>query len=165
MKVKVRLARWSTGPTVNSAAARKLADEVLPEPDPWQHPPRYELKPAARSRFPENVIAIRQDSAPTMAEVRPIRQEQDRNRTVDQLTPEELVQGITHVLNPASAFLLALGLWRLGSDLGLTSAFVVSEGILSHWQVWIAAAGALQALGSTLRRKFADYRDQTRAAD
>lgn len=37
-----------------------------------------------------------------------------------------------------------LGLWRLGEDLGFLGDFVFPTGLLSHWQVWIAAAGAAQ---------------------
>jgi hypothetical protein len=38
----------------------------------------------------------------------------------------------------------ALGFWRLGQDLGFTGDFVFSTGLLSHWQVWLAAAAGLQ---------------------
>ncbi len=36
------------------------------------------------------------------------------------------------------------GIWRLGQDLGWAGDFVFSSGLLSHWQVWLTAAGALQ---------------------
>jgi hypothetical protein len=36
------------------------------------------------------------------------------------------------------------GLWRLGQDLDMLGDFVFSSGLLSHWQVWIAAAAATQ---------------------
>ena len=38
----------------------------------------------------------------------------------------------------------ALGFWRLGQDLGFTGNFVFSTGLLSHWQVWLAAAAGFQ---------------------
>ena len=38
----------------------------------------------------------------------------------------------------------ALGLWRLGTDLNWAGDFVVKNGFLSHWQVWIGTAAALQ---------------------
>ena len=31
-------------------------------------------------------------------------------------------------------------MWRIGTDLGWTGDFVFSDGLLSHWQVWIGAA-------------------------
>ncbi len=36
-----------------------------------------------------------------------------------------------------------LALWRLASDLRFASDFAITEGIFSHWQVWIAIALAL----------------------
>jgi hypothetical protein len=36
------------------------------------------------------------------------------------------------------------GFWRLGQDLDILGDFVFSTGLLSHWQVWIAAAAATQ---------------------
>lgn len=38
----------------------------------------------------------------------------------------------------------SLGLWRVGTDLAWTRAFVIQKGFLSHWQVWIGAALAMQ---------------------
>jgi hypothetical protein len=38
----------------------------------------------------------------------------------------------------------ALGFWRLGQDLDFTGNFVFSTGLLSHWQVWLAAAAGFQ---------------------
>jgi hypothetical protein len=37
-----------------------------------------------------------------------------------------------------------LALWRLGEDMGITGDFVFANGLLSHWQIWIAAAAAVQ---------------------
>jgi len=34
------------------------------------------------------------------------------------------------------------GIWRVGQDLGFAGDFVFSSGLLSHWQVWAAAAAA-----------------------
>jgi hypothetical protein len=38
----------------------------------------------------------------------------------------------------------SLGLWRLGTDLDWAGNFVFSTGLLSHWQVWIGTAIAVQ---------------------
>jgi TRAP-type C4-dicarboxylate transport system permease small subunit len=40
----------------------------------------------------------------------------------------------------AAVSCLGLGLWRLTSDLGWTGAFAIPDGLLSHWQVWLALA-------------------------
>jgi hypothetical protein len=38
----------------------------------------------------------------------------------------------------------AMGLWRIGADLDCAGDFVFQSGLLSHWQVWIAAAFGVQ---------------------
>jgi hypothetical protein len=46
----------------------------------------------------------------------------------------------------------SLGLWRMGADLDWAGAFVFQNGILSHWQVWIGAALAVQYMSWRLTR-------------
>ena len=48
------------------------------------------------------------------------------------------------LLTMASVSVASLGLWRLGTDLGWAGSFVFSHGLLSHWQVWIGVAVAVQ---------------------
>lgn len=38
----------------------------------------------------------------------------------------------------------SLGLWRVGADLEWAGDFVIHDGLLSHWQVWVGAAIAMQ---------------------
>lgn len=38
----------------------------------------------------------------------------------------------------------SMGLWRLGTDLGWAGDFVFVHGLMSHWQVWIGVAVAVQ---------------------
>lgn len=40
--------------------------------------------------------------------------------------------------------LLAMGLWRVGSDIEWAGPFVFQTGLASHWQVWIGAGIAAQ---------------------
>lgn len=54
----------------------------------------------------------------------------------------------------------SLGLWRVGTDLEWTEEFFIGNGFLSHWQVWIGAAVAMQytswwlaRYAGTLRRR------------
>lgn len=47
---------------------------------------------------------------------------------------------------------LMLAMWRLTSDLGWTDEFVITSGILSHWQVWMAIAIGFGALGVRLNK-------------
>lgn len=161
MKVRVRYRRWDAGEFTQGAVARKLASGERRDAARWDHPPRYEVAPRVRNERTDKVVPIREQPVTEVAEIRPIRLAPPPGRGEDKLSPAELVQGLTHILNPASAFFLALALWRLGADLGLTSEFALTEGPLSHWQVWVAAAGGLQALGFTLRKRFASDSDTT----
>jgi len=60
---------------------------------------------------------------------------------------------ILAALLPPSALAAAiLGIWRIAADLNWTSSFAISSGIFSHWQVWLAAAVALQLCSRVLTR-------------
>lgn len=51
---------------------------------------------------------------------------------------------LASLLSLISISLAVFGFWRLGQDLGLTGEFVFSTGLLSHWQVWMGSAAAVQ---------------------
>jgi hypothetical protein len=46
----------------------------------------------------------------------------------------------------------SLGMWRIGTDLEWAGDFVFRNGFLSHWQVWMGAAIAVQYLSWRLAR-------------
>lgn len=48
------------------------------------------------------------------------------------------------VLTLIAICLASFGMWRLAEDLGWAGNFIIAEGLLSHWQVWLGAAGLLQ---------------------
>src|ERR1039457_4743881 len=57
------------------------------------------------------------------------------------------------VLLPPSALAAAiLAIWRIAADLNWTNSFAITSGIFSHWQVWLAAAVALQVCARALNR-------------
>ena len=56
------------------------------------------------------------------------------------------------MLTLGSISFTALGLWRLGTDLDWAGEFVVEQGLLSHWQVWIGAAVGVQYAAWRLTR-------------
>lgn len=56
------------------------------------------------------------------------------------------------LLTPAALMAFALGLWRLTADLQWTGDFIFSTGLLSHWQVWVAVAAALEVCALILNR-------------
>src|SRR5258708_3675895 len=59
---------------------------------------------------------------------------------------------VSAFLTPVAVIALAFGLWRLGMDVGWTEDFIISNGLFSHWQVWIALAIALRAPASVFSR-------------
>jgi hypothetical protein len=73
-------------------------------------------------------------------------------RSRDKVTREELAQLLATVLAPVAALAAALALWRLGQDVGFATRFFITEGALSHWQVWFGLAALLLAGVSRLNR-------------
>ena len=61
---------------------------------------------------------------------------------------QDVTAFLAALLSPAALISLVFGIWRLGADLGWTDEFVISNGLFSHWQVWIVLAIALQTLSS-----------------
>ena len=72
---------------------------------------------------------------------------------------KQLANVLIILLTPASMVALVFGLWRIGEDLGWTGAFVISDGFFSHWQVWLALAGALRLLASWLQLRVRPHRE------
>jgi hypothetical protein len=56
------------------------------------------------------------------------------------------------LLTLASIICGSLALWRIGTDLEWAGDFAFPSGFLSHWQVWLGAAIAVQYLAWRLGR-------------
>jgi len=56
------------------------------------------------------------------------------------------------LLTPAAVMAAALGVWRLAADLQWASNFAITDGLFSHWQVWLVSSGALQSGSHYLNR-------------
>ena len=56
------------------------------------------------------------------------------------------------LLTPAAVMAFVLALWRLVADLKVTSEFPITNGLFSHWQVWITSAAVLQFCALLLNR-------------
>lgn len=65
---------------------------------------------------------------------------------------------IAALVTPATLLAFVLASWRMSADLGFTSAFPITTGLLSHWQVWLAIALAAQFLTIALNRYGRDGR-------
>jgi hypothetical protein len=63
---------------------------------------------------------------------------------------QQLPSILVALLTPASLAVLAMGLWRVSTDLDWAGAFPITSGFFSHWQVWIASSIALKMLSSSL---------------
>ncbi len=57
------------------------------------------------------------------------------------------------LLTPGSLIAFVFGMWRLGQDLGFAGNFVISEGLFSHWLVWIALSIGLKATATMTNRE------------
>ena len=66
------------------------------------------------------------------------------------------------LLTMVSISCAALGMWRVGTDLDWAGDFVFPDGFLSHWQVWIGAAAAVQYVAWRLTRYARHSRQATR---
>ena len=59
---------------------------------------------------------------------------------------------LASLLAPAALIAFTLTMWALGAELHLTAKFFVAKGLLSHWQVWLAAAAGLSFCAWLLNR-------------
>lgn len=74
------------------------------------------------------------------------------NRTAE-MSQRAADLAMTLLLAPTAFMALVFGVWRLGADLGWTEGFFITEGLFSHWQVWIALAVGLAAFGKKMREQ------------
>ncbi len=65
---------------------------------------------------------------------------------------------IAALVTPATLLAFVLAFWRMSADLGFTSAFPITTGLLSHWQVWLAIALCAQFFTIALNRYGRDGR-------
>lgn len=65
---------------------------------------------------------------------------------------QELVRMTPTLLSPLAALAALMACWRFGADAGWTDAFVLTDGFLSHWQVWLALAIGIQWMALRLDR-------------
>jgi hypothetical protein len=60
--------------------------------------------------------------------------------------------GLATLLAPAALTAFTMAFWRVAADMRWTGAFVISSGLFSHWQVWLATAAILLLFASALNR-------------
>ncbi len=59
---------------------------------------------------------------------------------------------LASLLVPVALMASVLGVWRVLADLKVTGDFAITNGLFSHWQVWIASAAALFVAAHVLNR-------------
>ena len=69
------------------------------------------------------------------------------------VTATALKSTIATALRVAAAVCFAVGVWIIAAGLSWAAAFVVQQGMFSHWQVWIAFGVALQLAAFRLNRQ------------
>ena len=70
--------------------------------------------------------------------------------TVKAIPYQELARMTPTLLSPLAVIAALMACWRFGVDTGWTDSFVVADGLMSHWQVWLALAIGIQWLAHRL---------------
>ena len=65
---------------------------------------------------------------------------------------QHVALAMASLLTPAAVMACVLTLWRLAADLSVTGQFPISDGLFSHWQVWLAVGATLQFSAIVLNR-------------
>src|SRR5271170_1643060 len=65
---------------------------------------------------------------------------------------QHVALALASLLTPLAVMACVLTLWRLAADLNVTGQFPITEGLFSHWQVWVTVATALQFSAILLNR-------------
>jgi hypothetical protein len=65
---------------------------------------------------------------------------------------QHVALAMASLLTPAAVMACVLTLWRLAADLSVTGQFPITDGLFSHWQVWLAVAATLQFSAIVLNR-------------
>ncbi len=65
---------------------------------------------------------------------------------------QHVALALASLLTPAGVMACVLTLWRLAADLSFTGQFPITNGLFSHWQVWLTVAATLQFSAIVLNR-------------
>jgi hypothetical protein len=65
---------------------------------------------------------------------------------------QHVALALASLLTPAAVMACVLAFWRLAADLSVTGQFPITDGLFSHWQVWVTVASTLQFSAMLLNR-------------
>lgn len=66
---------------------------------------------------------------------------------------QEVFAGAAGLLTLVAVMCFIMSAWKLMADMGLAGGFVFTQGVLSHWQVWLAAGIATQLISFRITRR------------
>ena len=75
------------------------------------------------------------------------------------------MESMVVILVRLASVAVALAVWRIANDLGLSLNFLFNDGVLSHWQVWFALGVLLSGSALTLSRRLELARAEEVSAD
>jgi hypothetical protein len=56
------------------------------------------------------------------------------------------------LLIPGAVMCASLAVWRVASDLQLASPFAITQGVFSHWMIWLGLAAVMIGIAIRLNR-------------
>jgi hypothetical protein len=65
---------------------------------------------------------------------------------------KHIALALASLLTPAAVMACVLAFWRLAADVKVTNQFPITDGLFSHWQVWVSGAAVLQLCAVVLNR-------------
>ena len=65
---------------------------------------------------------------------------------------QRVALALASLMTPAAVMACVLGFWRLAADLKVTGEFPITDGLFSHWQVWLSLAAVVQFTATVLNR-------------
>jgi len=65
---------------------------------------------------------------------------------------QHVALAVASLLTPVAVVAYVLVGWKLAAELSLTGEFPFTDGLFSHWQVWMAAAAILHLVAMMLNR-------------
>lgn len=76
----------------------------------------------------------------------------NNHRTEDIPRFQNLALAVASLLAPSALMAFTISIWNLAAHLRWTGNFFVSEGLFSHWQVWLLSAAVLLLVAWLLNR-------------
>jgi hypothetical protein len=80
-----------------------------------------------------------------------VRIQVNRRLMGDEFAFQDLALAASSILVPAALIASTIAFWGFAAELNWTNEFFISQGFLSHWQIWLASAGVLLGFARLLK--------------